>query len=317
MTTEEAVKTFKKALAGDSADAKIAAALALPEEASGATAALEEALDTADPRLEIAILDALFRINEDPQVKARLEVILHAHEAEGDDSEELYMMARIALNRVEGDDQDFLEAEGFELVVLGAPTILGPDRLAVIVHGTWAKNGTWWRRQADDLAEDKKPNFHQYLKTICGLDHLYSGDEPFIWSGRNRGSARHNAAIAFGEWVSNHNPDHLEVYGHSHGANVAMLSTQQGLPIQKLVMLSPPVRKDYFANWDRVGEAYNVQAAFDPVVGIARGGQRFNLPGTVQEMKLDARSHSASHDPKTWEDNGVPAFLGLVSKGLS
>ncbi len=316
MSTEKTVKALKDALAGNSEDAQLAAVLALPDQAAAATSALEDALDTAGPRLEIAILDALYRTRQAPQVKQRLEEILQALEDEGDegdDSEELYMMARIALNRVEGDDEDPLEAEGFELVVLGLPTVLGPDRLAVIVHGTWAKNGTWWRKQVDNLGQ---PNFHEYLMTTCGLDYLYSGDEPFVWSGRNRGSARHNAAIAFGDWVGEHNPEHLEVYGHSHGANVAMLSTQQGLEIQKLVMLSPPVRQDYFADWNQVGKAYNIQAAFDPVVGIARGGQWFNLPGIVEEKKLDARSHSASHDPETWEANDVPAFLGLVSKGL-
>jgi alpha-beta hydrolase superfamily lysophospholipase len=116
--------------------------------------------------------------------------------------------------------------------------------------------------------------------------------------------------------VGNIDPKYLEVYAHSHGANVVMLSTHEGLPVHKLVMLSPPVRNDYFADWNLVEEAYNIQAAFDPVVGIARGGQWFNLPGKVKEKKLNARSHSASHDPRTWEDNGVPAFVGLISAGL-
>ncbi len=307
MSTEENVKALKAALTGDSTDLSLEAVLALPDDGTEATAALEEALGDASPHLKVAILDALYRLHQDPQVKARLEAILDSPEAAGDAGEELYMMARIALNRIEGDSQDPLESEGLELVVLGIPSSLGLDKLGVIVHGTWAKKGTWWRTGGD---------FHTYLLETCGLDHLYSEDEPFIWSGRNRGSARHNAATAFGEWVSKLNPSYLEVYAHSHGANVAMLSTQQGLHIQKLVMLSPPVRKDYFADWGLVGEAFNIQAAFDPVVGIARGGQRFDLPHIVKEKKLDARSHSASHDPQAWEDNDVPAFLGLTSAGL-
>jgi hypothetical protein len=81
--------------------------------------------------------------------------------------------------------------------------------------------------------------------------------------------------------------------------------------INRLVMMSPPVRSDYYASWDKVEKAYNIQASFDPVVGIARGGRWFHLDGIVKELELKESGHSASHDPQAWEQNQVPAFVGL------
>jgi len=304
MGAEMAIRELTQTLDGDSTDAKVVAVLALPDDATAATAALKAALEGADPMLEVVLLDALYRLNRDPHVEERLIAILDSPAAQGDGGEELYMMARIALNRVLADDGDAVSGESSAVV---AEAVLGVEpgglvKLAVIVHGTWARDGAWWRSQGD---------FHTYLKAKCGVDHLYDGDEPFIWSGRNRDQARSDAADAFGRWVIRHDPEELEVYAHSHGANVAMLSTHLGLEIDKLVMMSPPVRKDYFAQWDRVGEAFNIQSKFDPVVGIARGGRWFELGGRVRELELDVRGHSVSHDPDVWEQFKVPEFVGL------
>jgi len=304
MSAEVAIRNLNQALGGESNDAKVVAVLALPDDATAATAALEAALGDADPLLEVALLDALYRLNRDPQVEQRLIAILDSPAARGDGGEELYMMARIALNRVLDDGGDVISGEAS---ALAGAAVLGIDetglvKLAVIVHGTWARDGSWWRSQGD---------FHTYLKTNCGVDYLYDGDEPFEWSGRNRDQARTDAAEAFGRWVARHDPEKLDVYAHSHGANVAMLATHLGLEIDKLVMMSPPVRKDYFAQWDRVGEAFNIQSKFDPVVGIARGGRWFQLGEQVRELELDVRGHSVSHDPEVWEQNKVPEFVGL------
>ncbi len=303
MAYEDEINTLKAALAGGSIEAGIEAVLALPDGAVAATASLENALGGPDLRLDVALLDALFRLNADPQVKQQLIAILDRPEAAGDDGEELYMMARIALNRVENDDEDVLSSEDAPIAVLGVPVAAG--RLAVIVHGTWARDGKWWRPGGD---------FHKYLLTDLGLDYLYNDDEPFVWSGRNRHGDRFKASEALATWVMQFNPEALEVYAHSHGANVAMLATHQGLEIEKLVMMSPPVRKDYFARWEHVGAAFNIQASFDPVVAVARGGQSFAKLGAnnVLEKTLPSRSHSASHDPGVWEANGLPAFVGLA-----
>lgn len=294
-------ETLRKDLSDPAVDIQLQAVLSLPDDAVGATQILEEALDGSPLELRVALLDALFRLHGDSDIAQELIAIMDSPPARGDEGEELYMMARIALNRIENDDQDVLSGETDGLDLMAFSITDGDGKLAVLVHGTWAKNGTWWRRGGD---------FHTYLKDQLGLDHLYSGEAPFIWSGRNRDRSRRDAAQSLKEWVRRHNPGQLEIYAHSHGANIAMLATHDGMSIHKLVMLSPPVRQDYYAQWDEVGEAFNIQASFDPVVGIARGGRWFDLP-QVRELELVHSGHSSSHSPEVWEQNRVPSFLGL------
>ncbi len=307
MNAKPEVLRVQTSLAGVDQSVKIQAVLAVPDDAKEAEPILEAALDAANSQLKVVLLEALWRLTEDPQVRAELVMILESDEAGGDAGEELYMMARIALNHVDGDDTDVIDGQGagdqrLGVQWMGVGVSEKRNTLAVVIHGTWARDGKWWRPGGD---------FHSYLLDDLGVDYLYKEDEPFIWSGRNRGSARHNAAQAFGDWVAQFDPEKLEVYAHSHGANVAMLATRSGQPIDRLVMMSPPVREDYFANWDNVGSAYNIQAQFDPVVGIARGDQSFDLPN-VKEIELDCDGHSSSHEPDVWERNEIPTAVGLM-----
>lgn len=302
MAEDYRVEQLRLALEGPSKDVKLDAVLRLPDDVTGAVPHLEKALEGSELDLRVALLDALFRIAGDRSIEKELIAIMESPATRDDAGEELYMMARIALNRIQGDAADALSGEGesFELHALAVP---GVERdLAVVIHGTWASEGSWWRPNGD---------FHSYLKDQLGLEHLYDGEEPFIWSGRNRNRARHDAAESLLQWVEGHNPRHLEIYAHSHGANISMLATHSGLEIRRLVMMSPPVRSDYFPLWDQVEEAFNIQARFDPVVAIAHGGRWFDMP-KVRELELANSGHSASHDPAVWEQNQVPKFLGLL-----
>ena len=113
------LQQLNAALAGGTPEEKIQAVLALEDNANDATATLEQALPSGDPRLDVAILDALYRINQDPNVEQQLIAILDSQDAQGDAGEEIYMMARTALNRVESKDSDEIEGEGFAISVMG------------------------------------------------------------------------------------------------------------------------------------------------------------------------------------------------------
>ena len=289
------------AFAGADSLARMQAILALAPDDRAATKSLRAALEGASGIEEVCILDALVRIGDTAGVEERLIAILDSEEATGDGGEELYMMARTALHHLQGrPDSDEIEMEAGALSFVDEEGE-GVPVLGVVVHGTWACDGCWWRDRGD---------FHTYLRETLGLRYVYAGDEPFVWSGRNRDAARMEAALSLNSWVRSHNPARLEVFAHSHGANVSMLATRGGLRIDKLVMLSPPVRADYFADWSKVGRAYNVQASFDPVVGIARGGQWFNLD-YVKPVRLAATGHGASHDPEIWEAEDVAAKVDI------
>lgn len=310
MARQSALQQLKSVLAGKASSATKAAMIMVlePELPDAAIAVLDAALHGADPILQVAIMDVYFEMTGDDYHKADLERILVQASSGGDASEETYMAARLALGRISRSEGDALNEwgdSGFEIAAIatgrrGAPPE-ARDSITVMIHGTWASDGEWWRPSGD---------FFEYVKKELLRTDLYGEKDQFKWSGKNRDSKRRKAGASLGEWLGAHPAAEVNVFAHSHGANVAMLSTHNDTRIDRLVMLSPPVRKDYFAKWNNVGKAFNIQADFDPVVAIARGGQWFKRP-EVNEKKLEANGHSASHDPEVWRDESVGNFIGI------
>jgi len=276
---------------------------------------MDEAMDAADPLVKVAMMDVYFEMTDDPYYEDDLEKILKKA-AKSDEGEELYMTARLALGRVNGQspDETFEECvgTGLKISAVRAPAVrrvglemaVTPkprDRITILVHGTWASGEKWWRPGGD---------FFQYVKDELNRPDVYGEKDQFQWSGRNLDSSRNEAAADLNLWLRSHPSAEVNIFGHSHGANVAMLVTRQGIRVDRLVMLSPPVRQDYFADWSKVKNAYNIQAKFDPVVAIARGGQWFDLKN-VKEKHMQASGHSSSHDPGVWRKERLSTFIEM------
>ncbi len=319
---------LKTILARDSSAADKAVAITelahkLPPKA---IAVMDAALDRADPLVQIAMMDAYFEITTSKRHEQDLIRILDSAQARGDGGEELYMAARLALGRVNRRSKDKLDQwgdAGFEIKASasvarrsakavsrpkrskrarrGAPKARPQERITIIIHGTWASDGDWWRPGGD---------FFDYLKKDLDRPDLYDQKDLFTWSGKNRDSSRRNASLSLDKWLKSHPAAEVNVFAHSHGANVAMLATHHDVKIDRLIMLSPPVRKDYFAKWRNVVTAFNIQAKVDPVVAIARGGKRFGLR-QVTEKTLRAKGHSSTHDPAVWRDERLDRFIGM------
>lgn len=275
---------------------------------------IEAAIEVAIPLVEVALMYAWFEITKGDSYESALEAILK-ESAKSDDGEELYMLARLALGRVHGQQPGDTLAETLstelkvtavrERAVRGAARAAAPpqprERITIMIHGTWASDEKWWRPGGD---------FFQYVKDELDRPDLYGAKDQYQWSGKNWDSSRRTAANDLNSWLRSHPAAVVNIFAHSHGANVAMLATHQGITVNRLVMLSPPVRKDYFAKWSNVQYAYNIQAKFDPVVAIANGGQWFNLPN-VLEKKMKASGHSSSHDPGVWRTERLAKFIGM------
>ncbi len=281
----------------------------LPE---AAVDVLDDALATEDPLMQVAIMDAYFEMTGHDFHAGDLEDLMALARTMGDAGEQLYMAARVALGRITGRVADTLDEWGDGDVVItatarrrrrrrrrGRPRVI--NEITIIIHGTWASDGDWWQPGG---------NFFEYVKTDLGRSDLYGGADRFRWSGKNRDSKRRQAAAELDRWLRSHPAREVNVFGHSHGANVAMLATHKGIKMDRLIMMSPPVRSDYFANWSNVNAAYNIQAKWDPVVAIARGGQWFELP-QVKEKKLRVSGHSESHEPDVWRSERLPAFVDM------
>lgn len=283
-----------------------------PKLPNAAIDVLDDALDGADPILQVAIMDAYFEMTDDDYHKEDLERILKKAAKGRDASEEVYMAARLALGRINRRSQDTIDVWAdaeFEIAAtaaarpsVAAPAGLPPASITVMIHGTWAEDEDWWRPNGD---------FFEYVKKDLFRSDLYGKTDQFKWSGKNRESKRRKAGNSLTKWLNSHPAAEINIFAHSHGANVAMLATHNGTRIKRLVMLSPPVRDDYFAKWENVATAYNIQADFDPVVAIARGGQWFKRPNDVKEKKMKESGHSASHDPSVWRDESLGSFIGI------
>ncbi|MFO1434588.1 MAG: alpha/beta hydrolase [Candidatus Competibacteraceae bacterium] len=175
-----------------------------------------------------------------------------------------------------------------------------PSHTSLIVHGTFARNESWWQPGGD---------FHSYLRQNVRPD-LYSAGDRFEWSGAYSDGARAIAATDLRAWVNKHNLNGLDLFAHSHGGNIAMLASQGGLSIGTLVLLSCPVHVDkYFPAFDRVRKVVSIRVKVDLVILADGGGQRFSDP-RIQENVLPLWfNHSATHDPKVWRKYNVPAML--------
>jgi hypothetical protein len=306
------IETLDDALS-PSADADEAVEVIVGLEASmrsdqAAYGRLQRALsEPVSAMVRVAVLDALWNLSGDARWRTELEDEAQAEPSTDDDVAST--MARIAVRRIEH-GKDMLEVDALwtealpqEEMVASVARSAHADSLSVVIHGTWATNEEWWRPGGD---------FFDYLRRELRIADVYAGEKPFRWSGLNRDQDRRAAAQALFEWIRDHaKTKSLSIYAHSHGANVAMLATRLGLEINRLVMMSPPVRQDYFANWQHVRAPYNLQANRDAVVAIARGGRTFGL-AHVKERELSANGHSSTHSPAVWRAEKVPRWLELV-----
>jgi pimeloyl-ACP methyl ester carboxylesterase len=173
------------------------------------------------------------------------------------------------------------------------------SRTALLVHGTWARTSAWWQPGGD---------FHSYLLNNVRPD-LYGAGDRFDWSGGWSDGARALGASDLDAWVRARALSGLDLFTHSHGGSVAMLASQAGLDIGKLVLLSCPVHPQYTPDFSHVGKAVSIRVHLDLVILVDGGGQRFQDPGIQENVLPVWFDHSATHAPAVWRQFDVPAKL--------
>jgi hypothetical protein len=177
-----------------------------------------------------------------------------------------------------------------------------PSHTSLMVHGTFAKNANWWQPGGD---------FHEFIRRTVRPD-LYGADDRFDWSGGYSDGARALAATELRDWVNARSLAGLDIFAHSHGANVAMLASQSGLTVGTLVMMSCPVHiHKYSPNPSAITRAVSVHVHLDLVILADLGGQRFNHPNIEEHVLPIWFDHSATHEPKVWRKHKVQELLGL------
>jgi len=175
-----------------------------------------------------------------------------------------------------------------------------PSRTSLLVHGTFARNTSWWQPGGD---------FHEYLRDDVRPD-LYGAGDRFDWSGGWSDAARALGAADLRAWVAARDLAGLSLFTHSHGGSVAMLASQDGLVVGDLVMLSCPVHvHKYVPDFSRVSRVVSIRVHLDLVILMDGGGQRFDDPSIEESVLPIWFDHFATHDPAVWQDHDVPSLL--------
>ncbi len=173
---------------------------------------------------------------------------------------------------------------------------------AMLVHGTFARGAAWWQPGGD---------FHSYLLEELRPD-LYKYNDRFAWSGGYPSDARELGAEDLLTWVNSHNEQGLDLFTHSHGGNVAMLASNNGLQVGELVLLSCPVHfQKYQPDFSRVKKVVSIRVHLDLIILGDRGGQRFKHPKIEENVLPIWFHHGATHNPEVWKNNTyrIPSML--------
>lgn len=175
----------------------------------------------------------------------------------------------------------------------------------ILVHGTFANkvakalpSVAWWKPTS---------HFYKELKASAGKDAVvYS----FGWSGENSDEQRKKASKELVDFIEATvtSKDTLFIVGHSHGANVAILCSQElankksNLSIAALFCLGCPVSQYYTPNMNSIKKLYSLFSFADfiqPVISLF--GRVFKKHDHIHniQVKIDniSPSHLKLHDP--------------------
>lgn len=174
-----------------------------------------------------------------------------------------------------------------------------PTQTSLLVHGTFARSYAWWQPGG---------NFHSHLSGI--RSDLYSAADRFEWSGGYSDAAWALGASDLASWISARGHQGLDLFTHSHGGSIAMLASQAGLSVGKLVLLSCPAHPHkYLPDFNRVSQVVSIRVHLDLVILVDGGGQRFQHPDIRENVLPLWFDHSATHRPSVWNKYDVPAML--------
>lgn len=112
--------------------------------------------------------------------------------------------------------------------------------------------------------------------------------------------------------MNTHREQGLDLFTHSHGGSLAMLASNKGLQIGKLILLSCPVHaSDYLPDFNSVRRVVSVRVKLDLVILADRGGQRFKHPRIEENVLPIWFDHTATHNPDVWKNSTyqIPAML--------
>lgn len=166
---------------------------------------------------------------------------------------------------------------------------------AVITHGTFAANGSWYRPGGDfyETLKKKRPDLHLH-------------DRSFKWTGAYSDKARRADAELLKLWIADQGLSIPDFFAHSHGGTVAHLATKKGVQFDRLVLMGWPVHSKWFPDFSRVKRIIDIRVRLDLVVLLDGGAQRFRSKDfKIEEHRHGWFDHSSTREPSYWDDHGL------------
>lgn len=186
------------------------------------------------------------------------------------------------------------------LLSLALPFYALAQTVFIVVHGTWAANMSWCKPGGDFFSELK-----------AGALPLDASVASFTWSGKLDNKSRAQAGKDLAQFIKSYPPTTaIHIVGHSHGANVGIIASQElaKIPsnehkIAKLYALAAPVNTtQYMPAMNVIDQLYNFFSLYDyiqPVLGIF--GRVFPEHPRIANIRVvlegKAGSHSEMRDP--------------------
>ena len=189
------------------------------------------------------------------------------------------------------------------------PSQINAD-LTIIVHGTFAATSTWWQPGS---------NFWSHINNFT--QNVYSGSNPFYWTGNNNHKDRVIGSQNLISWCKKHPFKEIDIIAHSHGGNVCMYASSLGLKIRKLILLGTPIRLEYLPDLKNIKKIHNIFSTGDLV----------QKPGTFPNRRSEGRTladsltifnhraenngkgnnpgHSELHESATWNASNLNGVL--------
>lgn len=231
---------------------------------------------------------------ETTRLRKRIRSILE--EGVRSDDATIAEVARTALGKI---DRDAADLRPFVATPPPSRRRNRESNTAVITHGTWAGNQTWYQPAGE---------FH----TALGAQRpdLDVHDESFVWSGGYSDSARSRAAGELKQWLGDQGLLRSDFFSHSHGGTVANLASQDGVEYDRLVLMAWPFRAEWVPDVSNVDRIIDIRVKLDLVILIDGGGQRF--PGgqpKLEEHRNGWFDHSSVHEVDYWDDHDLWAKL--------
>ncbi len=175
------------------------------------------------------------------------------------------------------------------------------SKTTLVIHGTWASESKWWRNGYP---------FFEYLEHDIPFQYIYTGNNPFKWSGEYSHKAREQAALELADWAISQNKVCLNIVAHSHGANVGFLASKT-VEFGRMILLSTPAHPNLYSPHSMNYESLlSLRVHLDLVILADGGGNEF--PGewsSLKEKYIGWFNHSATHYERRWEDRDVPNWL--------